>query len=93
MVLLNEPFGRIFLLSMDMKISDPDTLEDAPYKTDIRFFYTERGIYFGIVNHQPAETVVSRLARMTTPFFYFERSIRVYNRCLPARVDMVMALA
>ena len=32
-----------------MKISDPDTLEDAPHKTDIRFFSTERGIYFGIV--------------------------------------------
>ena len=45
----------------DMKISDPDTLEDAPYKTDIRFFYTETGIYFGIINHQPAESLVSRL--------------------------------
>jgi len=51
-----------------MKIVQPDTLEDAPYKTDIRFFYTERGIYFGIVNHQPAETVISRLiARDTSP--------------------------
>ena len=39
----------------NMKIIDPDTLEDAPYKTDIRFFYTQQGIYFGIVNHQPAE--------------------------------------
>ena len=29
-----------------MKKMDPDTLEDAPYKTDIRFFYTERGLYF-----------------------------------------------
>ena len=42
-----------------MKIVQLDTLEDALYKTDIRFFYTERGIYFGIVNHQPAETVIS----------------------------------
>ena len=51
-----------------MKIVQPDTLEDAPYKTDIRFFYTETGIYFGIVNHQPAETVISRLiARDTSP--------------------------
>ena len=51
-----------------MKVVQPDTLEDAPYKTDIRFFYTERGIYFGIVNHQPAETVISRLiARDTSP--------------------------
>ncbi|GIT21639.1 MAG: hypothetical protein CM1200mP40_13210 [Gammaproteobacteria bacterium] len=26
----------------NMKIIDPDTLEDAPYKTDIRFFYTHK---------------------------------------------------
>ena len=52
-----------------MKIVEPDTLEDAPYRTDIRFFYTESGLYFGIVNHQPPETVVSRLqARDTPPF-------------------------
>ena len=52
-----------------MKIVEPDTLEDAPYRTDIRFFYTESGLYFGIVNHQPRETVVSRLqARDTPPF-------------------------
>ena len=52
-----------------MKIVEPDTLEDAPYRTDIRFFYTERGLYFGIINHQPRETVVSRLqARDTPPF-------------------------
>ena len=37
-----------------MKSTDPDTLEDAKYKTEIRFFYTQRGIYFGIVNHQPS---------------------------------------
>ena len=52
-----------------MKSTDPDTLEDAEYKTEIRFFYTQRGLYFGIVNHQPAETIISRLtARDTSPF-------------------------
>jgi hypothetical protein len=52
-----------------MKTIQPDTLEDAPYKTDIRFFYTERGIYFGIVNHQPGESIISRLmARDSSPF-------------------------
>ena len=62
-----------------MKRMDPDTLEDAPYKTDIRFFYTDRGLYFGIINHQPAESVVSRLApRDTTPFDFISDSIRVY---------------
>ena len=52
-----------------MKSTDPDTLEDAKYKTEIRFFYTQRGLYFGIVNHQPKETIISRLtARDTSPF-------------------------
>ena len=54
----------------DMKISDPDTLEDAPYKTDIRFFYTESGIYFSMINHQPKDTLV---ARMTSRDSFLER--------------------
>lgn len=54
----------------DMKISDPDTLEDAPYRTDIRFFYTESGIYFSMVNHQPKDTLV---ARMTSRDSFLER--------------------
>ncbi len=29
----------------DLKVVEPDTLADAPYDTDARFFYTERGIY------------------------------------------------
>ena len=66
---VNEPVWKSIPIVDGMKITDPDTLEDAPYKTDIRFFYTERGLYFGIVNHQPAETVISRLtARDSSPF-------------------------
>ena len=76
---VNEPVWQGVSIIDGMKRMDPDTLEDAPYKTDIRFFYTERGLYFGIVNHQPAETVVSRLApRDTTPFDFISDSIRVY---------------
>lgn len=44
-----------------MRIVEPDTLEEAPFRTDIRFFYTERGMYFGIVNHQPADSLVARM--------------------------------
>ena len=50
---VDEPVWQNIPAIDGMKSTDPDTLEDAPYKTDIRFFYTERGIYFGIVNHQP----------------------------------------
>ena len=59
---IDEPVWQGISIIDGMKRMDPDTLEDAPYRTDIRFFYTERGLYFGIVNHQPAETVISRLA-------------------------------
>ncbi|MFT6092666.1 MAG: hypothetical protein ACJA2Q_000555, partial [Pseudohongiellaceae bacterium] len=40
-----------------MKVIVPDTLEDAPYETHIRFFYTERGIYVSSMNFQPKETL------------------------------------
>ena len=66
---IDEPVWQGISIIDGMKRMDPDTLEDAPYRTDIRFFYTERGLYFGIVNHQPAETVISRLtARDSSPF-------------------------
>ncbi len=44
-----------------MKVIDPDTLEDAPYETHIRFFYTERGMYIGAKNFQPADTLIARM--------------------------------
>jgi hypothetical protein len=50
-----------------MRIVEPDTLEEAPFKTDIRFFYTERGMYFGIVNHQPADSLVARMTGRDSP--------------------------
>ena len=50
-----------------MRIVEPDTLEEAPFKTDIRFFYTERGMYFGIVNHQPADSLVARMTDRDSP--------------------------
>ena len=66
---VDEPVWQNIPAIDGMKSTDPDTLEDAPYKTDIRFFYTERGIYFGIVNHQPSETIISRLTtRDSSPF-------------------------
>jgi len=46
----------------DLKVIDPDTLADAPYDTDARFFYTERGIYVSFDMTQPAEMIVQRFA-------------------------------
>ena len=58
--------------------NDPDTLEEV-YETEIRFFATERGLYFGILNHQPADTLVSRYTnRDTSPFASIVDAIRVF---------------
>ncbi len=40
----------------------PDTLTPAPHSTEVRFFYTARGLYIGFMNHQPAESLVARLS-------------------------------
>ena len=44
-----------------MKVIEPDTLADAPYETHIRVFYTEDGIYAGVINYQPPGTLVARM--------------------------------
>ena len=67
---VDEPIWQSIPIVDDMKISDPDTLVDAPYKTDIRFFYTESGIYFSMINHQPEDSLV---ARMTSRDSFLER--------------------
>ena len=53
-----------------MKVIDPDTLADAPYETHVRFFYTERGLYFSAMNFQPEESL---MARMTSRDVRLER--------------------
>jgi len=46
----------------NLKVIEPDTLADAPYKTDMRMVYTERGIYVSFDMEQPAETIIKRFA-------------------------------
>lgn len=53
-----------------MKVIEPDTLAEPPYETHARVFYTEDGIYVGIINFQPPDTLV---ARMTTRDFRLPR--------------------
>lgn len=53
-----------------MKVIDPDTLADAPYETHVRVFYTEDGIYVGVINQPPPGTLV---ARMTSRDFRLPR--------------------
>ena len=67
---VDEPVWQELPYIDGMKIIDPDTLEDAPYETRVRFFYTQQGLYFGIINFQPQGTLV---ARMTNRDFRLQR--------------------
>ena len=72
-------FGSVSRHLMECEKLIPDTLEEVPYETEIRFFATERGLYFGILNHQPADTLVSRYTnRDTSLFASIVDAIRVY---------------
>ena len=46
----------------NMLVSEPDTLVNPRYKTDMRFFNTEKGMYIGVKLEQPKETLVARLS-------------------------------
>jgi hypothetical protein len=39
----------------------PETLDEPAYPTHTRFFYTERGLYVGVFNEQPNDTLIARL--------------------------------
>tara|TARA_R110002167_G_scaffold89012_10_gene240172 strand:- start:47132 stop:49537 length:2406 start_codon:yes stop_codon:yes gene_type:complete len=49
-----------------MRVVIPDTLAETAYETHTRIFYTERGIYVGVMNYQPAETIVARMTSRDT---------------------------
>ena len=43
-------------------VSSPDDLTVARYRTDVRYFYTGKGLYLGVKMTQPRETLVERLS-------------------------------
>lgn len=44
----------------EMRVTKPDTLAETPWNTDIRIFYTERGLYVSFDMEQPHETIVEQ---------------------------------
>ena len=46
----------------DLVLIQPDLGEPGRYKTDVRYFYTEEGLYVGMWNEQPRETLLRRLS-------------------------------
>lgn len=45
-----------------MRVIDPDTLENVPFDTEVRIFYTERGIYISFDLEQPTDSIVQRIS-------------------------------
>jgi hypothetical protein len=50
-----EPIG-------ELRVVEPDTLARVPYGTEMRIFYTDRGIYVSFDMEQPDDTIVQRFA-------------------------------
>jgi hypothetical protein len=46
----------------NMLVIDPDTFADPRYETDVRMFYTDKGLYLGAHMKQPSETLIARLS-------------------------------
>ena len=46
----------------NMRVINPDTLEAVPYDTDMRIFYTNRGLYLSYDMEQPMDTLVQRIS-------------------------------
>ena len=63
---LDEPVWQRIPVFDGMRVINPDTLAETPYQTDIRVFYTEQGIYVGVKNHQPEETLVALMTPRDT---------------------------
>ena len=49
-----------------MRVVSPDTLADASLRTETRIFYTESGIYVGVMNYQDADSLVTRMTPRDT---------------------------
>ncbi|MEY3668585.1 MAG: hypothetical protein RL572_2125 [Pseudomonadota bacterium] len=59
---LDEPVWQDLPVIDGMRVIQPDTLEPAPVETHSRIFYTERGMYVGVMNYQDPATLVARMS-------------------------------
>jgi hypothetical protein len=57
---LDEAVWSELTVVSDFRVLRPDTLAVPPYRTAIRFFYTEDGLYLGFDLEQPPGTIVRR---------------------------------
>ncbi|MFB3106894.1 MAG: SPOR domain-containing protein, partial [Pseudomonadales bacterium] len=59
---LDEPQWGMVRSFDNLKVVEPDTLVNGRYATDIRMFYTERGLYVSFDMEQPRDTIVKRFS-------------------------------
>lgn len=59
---LNDSLWRQIEPVSDFYVTDPDTLEEAPLRTDVRIAYNERGLYLSADMEQDPDTLVERLS-------------------------------
>lgn len=59
---LDEPFWQSVPGYDRMTIIEPDKLVDPKYRTELRYFYTDKAFYVGVIADQPPETMLQRLS-------------------------------
>lgn len=63
---LDEEIWQRIPVMEGMRVITPDTLAEPAYRTETRIFYTDRGIYVGVMNHQPPDSFVARMTPRDT---------------------------
>ena len=59
---LDEPIWQEVAGYDNMVVVEPESLGPTRFRTIARFLYTDRGLYIGVWNEQPPETLIARLS-------------------------------
>ena len=59
---LDEPIWQEVPSYDNMVVVEPETLGPTRFRTIARFLYTDRGLYIGVWNEQPRDTLIARLS-------------------------------
>ena len=59
---LDEPIWQEVAGYDNMVVVEPETLGPTRFRTMARFLYTDRGLYIGVWNEQPRDTLIARLS-------------------------------
>jgi hypothetical protein len=60
---LDEPVWATLPVHDEYRIIEPDTLEEPEFRTEVRFAYTDRGLYIGVMSFQDPDTLVARISQ------------------------------